>query len=85
MRLLKCALLAAAASAAGCAVYPSQPYYGPPAGVVQPAYGYGYAGPSVYVAPAPVVVAPRPFFGGGWRYGYGGGPRRGGWGRGRWH
>ena len=91
-------LILAAATAAGCAVYPARPYHAAPAVVVPPAYGpgygYGYVRPPVYVAPPPVVVVPRPPVWGGWGYGRGHGHGHGygrgwgghgRWGRGHWH
>ena len=85
MTVLRWMLLAAVAGAGGCAVYPSQPYYPPQVAVVPPVYGYGYAGPSMYLAPAPLIVGPRLFLGGGVYYGGHGGRRHGGWGRGHRH
>ncbi len=50
--------------------------------IVAPENGYGYDG---YYAAPPAVIAPAPYIGGGWGYGWGGGwghDYGGGWGRG---
>jgi hypothetical protein len=67
-RLMVICVLAATAALGGCVVAPGQPVgYYPPA-------------VSVYAAPPPVVVYPRPYYGYGNGYGYG----RRGYGRRHW-
>lgn len=83
-RLATRTLIAIAALSLGaCAVVPAGGYYG------DPVYGGGYyPSASVVVAPAPVVVRPSGYWGGGPRYGgygarrgYGGHGGHGGYGR----
>ena len=68
-RLVLACTIAATAALGGCVVAPAQPvgYYYPPA-------------VSVYAAPPPAVVYPRPYYGRGYGYGYG----RWGYGRRHW-
>jgi len=65
------AILGMVIALGGCVAYPAGPY---PAGP--------YAGGPYYAAPAPEIILPPVYVGGGWGHGYGGGYGGGG---GHWH